>query len=85
LSHGGPALPSGKGLAFTGETDILRSKLSGLDLGFYSTNYGKGAKKLKIYQATPLSPFQFGLNPRHTASTTFFNKVSRSQRKAGLR
>jgi hypothetical protein len=84
IAHGGAPVPGAEGLAFTGESDILASKLADLDLSFCS-QYGKGKQKLKIFQATPNSPFQFGRNPLHTAATVFWNEVARWQREIGIR
>ena len=85
ISHGGLAVPGKDGLAYTGESTIKSSKLDGLDLEFYS-KYGKlGAKTLKIHKPAGSGLYIFGLNPRHTEATNFWNKVGRWQNELGQR
>ncbi len=80
LNHGGEAVPTGSGLAYTGESTIRASKLAGEDLTFYGEEYGKqNAKVLKIHQPNPDGPMIFGPNPRHTRASTFWEKVKRWQ------
>lgn len=74
-------------IAFTGESTIQASALSGVDMSFYAAQgIGKlGAKVYKIWQEAPGGLFLFGLNPRHARVTNFQNEVLRWQKESGMR